>query len=256
MPIDARTGVFYALHGQGQPLMITLPLMASFVDIFGTELQPVLDGYLQRLTDRYRVLLLDYPSIGGSRDIAPQDLTADRVCSDLLGVASAAGFDRFAFWGYSWSGAVGLQLATRTDRLSALVIGGWPPLDGPYREILAAARRKLPNPEPSSLKILRSAAQYAQWIAYYESMLDWPERQAVSRIACPRMVYFGANGDLVEAGIEVTIASNIRRQLGTLQAGGWTVQELPGQGHGVCMVPELVVPPVRAFLDSSLGGPL
>jgi len=253
MPIDARTGVFYVLHGQGRPLMITLPLMASFVDIFGADLQHVLDGYLQRLTDRYQVLLVDYPGIGGSRDIAPQDLTVERVCSDLLGVASAAGFDRFAYWGYSWSGAVGLQLATRTDRLSALVIGGWPPLDGPYREILAAARRKQPNPEPSSLKILRSPAQYAQWIAYYESMQDWPERQAVTSISCPRMVYFGEEGDLIEAGIPVTIASNIRRHRGTLQDQGWTVHEVPGQGHGVCMVPELVVPAVRAFLDKALA---
>lgn len=253
MPLDSRTGVFYALHGQGRPLMITLPLMASFGDIFGTELQPVLDGYLDRLTDSYRVLLVDYPSIGGSRDIAPQDLTADRVCADLLGVASAAGFDRFAYWGYSWSGAVGLQLAARTDRLSALVIGGWPPLDGPYREILAAARKKLPDPEPSSLKILRSAAQYAQWIGYYESMLDWPERKAVSRITCPRMVYFGGQGDLIEAGIPVTIASNIRRHRGTLQAQGWTVHEVPGHGHGVCMMPALVVPLARAFLDKALA---
>lgn len=252
MPLDPHTGVFYALHGQGQPLMLTLPLMASHTAIFGAEAQAMLDGYLDALTDRYRVLLVDYPSIGGSRDIAPQDLSADRVCADLLGVASAAGFDRFAYWGYSWSGAVGLQLAARTDRLSALVIGGWPPLDGPYREILSAARRKSPHPEPSSLKILRSPAQYAQWIAYYESLLGWNERDAVARIACPRMVYFGGEGDLVEAGVPVTIASNIRRHRATLEAQGWTVHEIAGQGHGGAVMPALAVPPVRAFLDEVL----
>jgi len=252
MPLDPASGVFYEVQGRGQPLLIGLPLMASFTQLFGSELQGVLDGYLDRLTDRYRVLRVDYPSIGGSRDIAPEALTADRVCADLLAVATAAGFDRFAYWGYSWGGAVGLQLASRTDRLSALVIGGWPPLDGPYREILAAARLKLPHPEPSSLKVLRSEAQYAQWIAYYESMLDWPELDAVSRITCPRMALFGGLGDLIEAGIPVTIASNIRRNRDTLQARGWTVHEVPGQGHGVCMMPELVVPPVRAFLDEVL----
>jgi pimeloyl-ACP methyl ester carboxylesterase len=250
MPLDERTGVFYTLHGQGRPLLITLPLMASFTEIFGAELEPVLRGYLDRLTDAYRVLLVDYPGIGGSRDIAPQQLTADKVCAELLGVATAAGFDRFAYWGYSWSGAVGLQLASRTDRLDALVVGGWPPLDGPYESILAAARKKLPSPEPSSLKILRSPQQYAQWIAYYESMLGWRERESVERIACPRMVLFGGDGDLVEAGIPVTIASNIRRQRATLQQLGWTVHEIAGHSHGVCMQPELVVPPVRAFLDT------
>ena len=253
MPLDPHTGVFYALHGQGRPLMITLPLMASHTAIFGADAQAMLDGYLEPLVDRYRVLLVDYPSIGGSRDIAPQELTAERVCADLLGVARAAGFDRFAYWGYSWGGAMGLQLAARSDRLNALVVGGWPPLQGPYREILAAARLKLPNPEASSLKVLRSPAQYAQWITCYESLLGWDEADAVARIGCPRMVYFGAEGDLVEAGVPVTIASNIRRQRATLEAQGWTVHEITGQGHGGAALPAPAVPPVRAFLDRVLA---
>jgi pimeloyl-ACP methyl ester carboxylesterase len=250
MPLDPATGVFYELHGQGKPLMITLPLMASHTELFGAGSAAMLAGYLDRLTDRYEVLLVDYPSIGKSRDIAPHELTADRVCADLLGVASAAGFDRFIYWGYSWSGAVGLQLASRTERLTALVIGGWPPLDGPYDNILAAARRKLPNPELSSMKILRSAAQYAQWIHFYESLHGWNEREAVARIACPRLVYFGEKGDLIEAGIPVTIASNIRRSRATLELQGWTVHEVAGADHGGAALPELVVPLVQRFLDS------
>jgi pimeloyl-ACP methyl ester carboxylesterase len=250
MPLDPASGVFYDVQGQGQPLLVGLPLMASFTQLFGTELQGVLDGYLDRLTDRYRVLRVDYPSIGGSRDIAPQDLTADRVCADLLAVATAAGFDRFAYWGYSWGAAVGLQLAARTDRLSALVLGGWPPLGAPYEGILQATRLKQPDPEPSSLKVLRSKAQYRQWETWYASMLDWPEAESVARIQVPKMVFFGGEGDLVEAGIPIRIASIIREQRSTLEGQGWVVREHAGQGHGVCMAPELVVPPVRAFLDA------
>lgn len=252
MPLDPASGVFYELQGQGTPLLVGLPLFASFTQIFGSELQPVLDGYLDRLTDRYRVLRVDYPSIGGSRDIAPEDLTADRVCADLLAVASAAGFDRFAYWGYSWGAAVGLQLAARTDRLSALVLGGWPPLGAPYDDLLRATRLKQADPEPSSMKVLRSKDQYRQWEAFYASLQGWPEAESVARIACPKLLYFGADGDLVEAGIPVRIASIIREHRATLEAQGWLVHELPGQGHGVCMVPELVVPPVRAFLDRTL----
>jgi pimeloyl-ACP methyl ester carboxylesterase len=252
MPLDPSTGVFYELHGQGQPLLITLPLMASYTAIFGPQAQPMLSGYLDRLTDRYRVLLVDYPSIGGSRNIAPHELTANRVRADLLGVASAAGFDQFAYWGYSWSGAVGLQLATRTNRLTALVVGGWPPLDGPYGAILAAARIKLPNPEASSLKVLRNPAQYAQWIYFYESLAGWPEREAVASISCPRLVYFGGEGDVVEAGVPVPIASNIRRQRGALTAMGWQVHEVAGQTHAGMASPDLAVPPVRQFLDRVL----
>jgi hypothetical protein len=93
MPLDPATGVFFEMHGPstGRPLMITLPLMASFGEIFGAELEPVLAGYLDRLTDRYRVMLVDYPSIGRSHDIVPAELTANRVCADLLGVARRPG---------------------------------------------------------------------------------------------------------------------------------------------------------------------
>ena len=252
MPLDSASGVFYDVQGQGQPLLIGLPLMASLTQIFGSEMQDVLDGYLDRLTDRYRVLRVDYPSIGGSRDIAPQDLTADRVCADLLAVATAAGFDRFAYWGYSWGAAAGLQLASRTDRLTALVLGGWPPLGAPYDAILQATRLKQSDPEPSSLKVLRSKDQYRQWEAYYSSMVDWAEAESVASIHVPKMVYFGGDGDLVEAGIPIRIASIIRENRTMLEKQGWTLKEVPGQGHGVCMTPDLVVPPVRYFLDLSL----
>lgn len=252
MPLDPTSGVHYEVRGQGQPLLIGLPLMASFTELFGSELQPVLDGYLNRLTDRYRVLRVDYPSIGGSRDIAPEALTADRVCADLLAVASAAGFDRFAYWGYSWGAAAGLQLAARTHRLTALVMGGWPPLGAPYAGILQATRLKQANPEPSSLKVLRSKDQYRQWETYYASMLNWPEAESVARIACPKMAFFGGEGDLVEAGIPIRIASIIREHRAQLEAQAWTVHEIAGQGHGVCMAPELAVPPVRSFLDTVL----
>jgi pimeloyl-ACP methyl ester carboxylesterase len=252
MPLDSASGVFYDVQGQGQPLLIGLPLMASLTQIFGSEMQDVLDGYLDRLTDRYRVLRVDYPSIGGSRDIAPQDLTADRVCADLLAVATAAGFDRFAYWGYSWGAAAGLQLAARTDRLTALVLGGWPPLGAPYDAILQATRLKQSDPEPSSMKILRSKQQYRQWETYYASMLSWCEGESVARIRIPKMVFFGSEGDLVEAGVPIRIASIIREQRTTLEGQGWEICELADQDHGVCMAPQLVVPPVRAFLDGAL----
>ena len=252
MPLDPVSGVHYELHGQGAPLLLTLPLMASHVEIFGDEQAAVLHGYLDALVDRYRVLLVDYPSIGKSRDIATDDLTAERVCADLLAVADAAGFARFAYWGYSWSGAVGLQLADRTDRLSALVVGGWPPLGAPYAGILEATRRKRAAPEASSLKILRSAAQYAQWETYYASMAEWDEAGSIGRITCPKMVFFGSQGDLVEAGVAIPIASAIRTHRVELEAQGWVVVELAGHGHGVTLLPELVVPPVRRFLDKVL----
>src|SRR4029453_3987614 len=60
------------------------------------------------LKDAFRVVAFDDHGPGG-----------------LLAVADATGADRFAYYGYSWLALSGLQLALRTDHLSALVMGGF-----------------------------------------------------------------------------------------------------------------------------------
>jgi pimeloyl-ACP methyl ester carboxylesterase len=253
MPIDPHSGVFYELHGEGAPLMLTLPLMASHTKIFGAQAGAVKEAYLAALSERYRVLLLDYPSIGASRDIPPDQLTAERVCSDLLSVATAAGFERFAYCGYSWSAAVGLQLAARSNRLTALAIGGWPPLGAPYAEILAVSRAKIGKVDPGAMVILRNADQYRQWSTFYASIVGhWDEAAAVGALDLPKLIYFGGDGDLVEAGIDVKIASLIRANRKALESQGWLVRAFPGHGHDLAMEAAIVAPVIRAFLDRAL----
>lgn len=253
MPMDPKSGVWFELAGEGVPLLIGLPLMASHVEIFGPEAAAMHKAYLDGLSDRFRVCTVDYPSIGRSRDIPPEDLTADRVCADLLSVADAAGFDRFAYFGYSWSGAVGLQLAARTDRLLALAIGGWPPLDGPFDAISAAVHDRIGKVEPSAMTILRTPDQYRQWATFYASIDGWSDRAETLRIACPTFVLFGGEGDLVEAGHSVPIASRIRQSRPELEALGWDVVEVPDQGHYVITDSAAVLPPLRRFLDRATG---
>lgn len=251
MPVDPASGVWFELRGEGHPLLIGLPLMASHAEVFGDG-GALRDDYLAHLADRYRVCLVDYPGIGRSADMPPDSLTAERVCADLLSVADAAGFGRFAWFGYSWSGAVGLQLASRTDRLTALAIGGWPPLDAPYEAIHAAVRARIGNVPASAMTVLRTSHQYRQWSTFYASLDDWDEHAAVAAITCPALVVFGADGDLVEDGHPVPIASTIRRTRPRLEALGWEVVELPDQGHPVVMHADLVAPPLRAFLDRAV----
>ncbi|MGK3998234.1 alpha/beta fold hydrolase [Sorangium sp. So ce1024] len=239
--------IHHETHGQGAPLLLGFPLMASPWP--GDPELAVLKGYLERLTDRYRVLVVDYPIVGpgvGKSDPIPAgDVTADRVCADLLAAADAAGFDRFAFWGFSFGGVVGLQLACRTDRLTALVCGGWPPLGAPYGDMLRisrkmAAARGIPEREDP-------------FVTFYESIEGWPEAEAVQRIACPRMTFTGAE-DAVEFPGESTvrIGSTIGERRGELERLGWHVTEIPGRDHAVFMDPATVVPLVRAFLDRSV----
>ena len=90
---------------------------------------------IEGLGDAFQVVAFDYE--GHVLQVPkPDSLTPANLAGDLLAVADAAGADRFAYYGYSWLALAGLQLAIRSDRVAALVMGGYPPLDGPYTEML------------------------------------------------------------------------------------------------------------------------
>jgi pimeloyl-ACP methyl ester carboxylesterase len=245
-----RAGVYYEVHGkQGRPLFLGFPIMASPDAFPSGNARPVVHRFLEQLTDRYQVLVADYPSVGRSATLPPSEFTTQRVCADLLGVADAAGFQRFAWWGGTFGAVTGLLLATRTDRLSALVSIGWPPLGAPYATMLRGTRINVTNPPPHSLGILRSPGQYAQWVTFYESLEGWPEAAEVSRISCPRLVAYGANYEADVAGIPLHPAATIRERRSELEAFGWRVIEVPDCGAGLLFDPETQVPIVRGFLD-------
>ena len=248
MPHDKTTGIYYEIHGNGYPLFLGFPVMASHGEIFGNG--SVLTGFLERLTDRYRVLVIDYPSIGKSASIPPAELTAARTSEDMLAVADAAGFDRFAWWGGTFGAMIGLQLASQSDRPSALICAGWPPLGAPYADMLRGVRLNAADPPAHARQILREPSQYAQWVPFYESLQRWPEAQAVARIQCPQMAVFGSDAESDVAGIPLHIAATLRERRLELEALGWRVTEIPGRDTGLILDPESLVPAVREFLDA------
>jgi pimeloyl-ACP methyl ester carboxylesterase len=236
------TSIYFETHGEGIPLILSFPIFASPWQ--GDPELAVLRGYLDRLRDRYRVLVMDYPNltpgVGKTAPIPAEEFTADRVAADLLRVADAAGFDRFAFWGFSWGGVIGLQLAARTDRLTALVCGGWPPLGAPYADMLTITRMMAAAPDLT--------VRVDQFATFYESIQGWPE-EALS-LDCPKLTFIGADDEMAYPdGITLHLASTIRDRRPELEARGWEVVEVPGKDHGLFTDPETAVPVVREFLD-------
>jgi pimeloyl-ACP methyl ester carboxylesterase len=240
-----RTSVRYEIQGTGIPLLLGYPIKAS-----ATLQDPegaLVKGYLDRLTDRYRVLVLDYPE---TTSLAANDFTAHRVCEEILGIAEQAGFDRFAWWGFSWGGLIGLQLACRTQRLTALICGGWPPLGGPYDAMLRAMRTLAATPAPNA------NMSFDRFVHFYEDARSWSEldaMQCVHRIQCPRMTFVGSADDLEIAGVNLHLAATIRERRSDLEKLGWHVAEIEGRDHSIYTDPGAVVPVVRAFLDRALA---
>ncbi|GGQ73327.1 alpha/beta hydrolase [Couchioplanes azureus] len=220
----------------------------------------------------FRVVAADYED-HLTHHPKPHTLTAAAAAEDLLAVADAAGVERFAYYGYSWLALTGLQLAIRTDRLTALVMGGFPPLGGPYAAMLtvtrAAHRMALahrdgpaaPATEPrpgdwDSVEFTRTPEQTGQFVTLYESLRDFDEPAALDRLRLPRFAFAGADDDMAYGprwdDAHVAIAEPLRRHRDELTARGWAVQLVPGADHLGAMQARTVLPMLTPWLREHL----
>lgn len=217
-----------------------------------------------------RVIAADYEGHLAAHP-KPGSLDASAVAVDLLAIADAAGADRFAYYGYSWLALAGLQLAIRTDRLTALAMGGFPPLGGPYGPMLtvtrAAHRMALAGPDPhrdpaapiepgdwDSVEVTQSPEQTQQYVTLYESLQDFDERAALDRIDIPRLAFAGEHDNITYGaawdGAYVPIGEALQHNQEELTRRGWTVGLVPEADHIGAMQANAVLPILVPWLAS------
>ncbi|NUO60943.1 MAG: alpha/beta hydrolase [Hamadaea sp.] len=260
--------VAYEVHGTGPAVLLPVnpqPIEGAKADemrawgVNPANGRDLIDG----LADAYRVVAFDYE---GHRLAHPTELTPDRLAQDLLDVADAAGVDRFAYYGYSWLALAGLQLALRTDRLTTLVMGGFPPLDGPYAPMLTVTKAthdlavdpsSWTGPADSvwdSAEMTLSPEQTGQFVVLYEALQSFSD--AAVSLSVPRLCFAGS-ADVIAYGpkwgdVTVDIAGPLLRRRDDLEAAGWAVRVLDGLDHTGAMQAAAVLPVLRPWLDSVL----
>jgi pimeloyl-ACP methyl ester carboxylesterase len=220
----------------------------------------------------FRVITADYEGHLAQHP-KPRTLDASAVAADLLAVADAAGADRFAYYGYSWLALAGLQLAIRTDRLTALAMGGYPPLGGPYETMLdvtrtahrmALANRDTPPDvveiEPGdweSAEVTQTPEQTEQYVTLYESLRDFDERAALDRLTVPGLAFAGADDNIAYGpkwgNAYVAIGEPLARHRDELVQRGWTVEIVPDADHMYAMHAATVLPILLPWLTATLG---
>ena len=218
----------------------------------------------------FRVITADYEGHLAEHP-KPRTLDAAAVAADLLAVADAAGADRFAYYGYSVHAVAGLQLAVRTDRLTALAIGGYPPLGGPYRPMLAVTRAahrmalanrdtppQITEIEPGdwdAAEVTQSPEQTEQYVTLYESLQDFDERAALDRLTVPRLAFAGEKDNIAYGrkwdDAYVAIGEPLRRHRDELVERGWTVEVIPGADHMSAMHAATVLPILVPWLTAA-----
>jgi pimeloyl-ACP methyl ester carboxylesterase len=233
----------FEVYGDGPWLIVGWPIRTRNTPPQFDPAASVRDRYLDELTESYRVALLDYPPTGENARAAVDSFTPERVCGDVLAAADAMGANRFAWSGYSWSSVVGLQLAARADRITALICGGWPPIGAPYREMLAWADGRA---ERSGLP------DWAMTATYYRGLQSWSERDALSHTVCPRMAFAGSDDVIESEGSTFRVGPLLHEHRAELEAMGWRVEIVDGHRHDLFMHPDVVIPLIRSFLDPIL----
>jgi pimeloyl-ACP methyl ester carboxylesterase len=214
------------------------------------------------LSDVARIVAFDYEGHALAHPM-PDTLTPDNLARDFLAVAEAAKADRFAYYGYSWLALSGLQLATTTDRLTGLAMGGYPPIDGPYDEMLKvttagwelATGKRQSQGEDAWASASLQPDQSKQFLTLYESLRGFDDRAAEAAIpkSVEKLAIVGEK-DEIQYGptwgdVFVSLAAPTIRARDELEQSGWQVHILGGLDHTTAMQTQAVLPILRPWLE-------
>ncbi|MEP6758384.1 MAG: alpha/beta hydrolase, partial [Actinomycetota bacterium] len=119
MPTIERGGVHLFFDDAGSGLPVVFHTGGA-----GSSAMWRAGGYVERLSG-FRRILFDHR--GRGRSDRPTDPAAHRVSEyvdDVSALAEHLALERYAFFGYSFGGLIGLELAARDPRVAALVVLG------------------------------------------------------------------------------------------------------------------------------------
>ncbi|MEK3660326.1 alpha/beta hydrolase [Paenibacillus sp. FSL E2-8871] len=233
--------------------------------------------FVEGLADTFQVLYFDYE--GHLFQHPVDNLTVDHIVKDLLLIADEMNVKSFSYYGYSWLALIGLQLAIRTNRLESLVMGGFPPYNGPYQEMLivtqkthtqalnnqneAAEKSSMETENPDeidwdNIKVSMDTRVTAQFVALYESLTAFDDRSIHQLLSLPKLAFAGENDTIVYGenfgNVTVDIAGILKKNTTKLCDLGWDVEVLTGSqmDHTKAMQPAMVIPLIKPWFIKQL----
>jgi pimeloyl-ACP methyl ester carboxylesterase len=105
-------------------------------------------GYVARLAKQFTVVTIDIRGNGESGRLTTESgFWFERINEDILAVADAVKAQRFSLWGFSYGANVGRYLASRSDRVSSMIIIGIN-FGAAVNDTFLTLIRKMTAPEP------------------------------------------------------------------------------------------------------------
>lgn len=234
------SSIYFEVHGGGDRFLFLGPGTAAPRAIPAAPGQPPLiaevaetlarykQAYIDALGSKFRLIFIEYPG----NEPKLYTLTPAAVARDYLAIADAAGAKEFAYAGFSWGCVTGLQLALRTDRMTALACGGFPVLDGIYEDMLTTTRAMASGPASLYGLEANSPENGRQFLTYYEGLQSFDDRLIQDALDIPRLNWIGDQDLPTLNGKPLThMGQLIVRSRAELEAAGWDVKIIPGKNH-------------------------
>lgn len=175
--------IAYRVHGAGPPLL-------------APECNYSWDGKVEaHLAERFTLIVSSPRDYGHSTRTGGPDYQAARWATDLQSVAQHLGYERFLFFGYSFTGAFGPWLARRlraTDTVMAVTAGGFPLL-GDYRVTLTDVEGQAGELErdPEALAKVQPRFDPLAARAFYRDLATLAPDALVDDLPCPLYCFWG-----------------------------------------------------------------
>ena len=248
------TILYFEVYGEGdKTLLLGMgTAQANIPEILPEELKRALkdakNAYIDGLADDYRLVFFEYPG-----EPKMYTLTPGTVALDYLAVADAAGADHFAYAGFSIGCVTGMQLALRTDRLNALSCGGFPTIDGPYKDMLKVTRAMHQGPVTLYGQLHAHNPAFARSIVtLYEGLQTYNDRAIQGQLTMPRLSWIGDQDQVTLNAEKLThLGQTVIKNRAELEKHGWDVIILPGRNHLDALMPAVQVPLIAKWLKDN-----
>ncbi|SDS87675.1 hypothetical protein SAMN05444162_2499 [Paenibacillaceae bacterium GAS479] len=288
--LSDRTEIEVGFSGDRHGKVVMLPVAKK--PIYGSEAEALKQwgidpeagkSLTEGLADSFGIIAFDYED-HLFRHPKPEDLTPERIAEDFLRIADGMNVDCFSYYGYSWLALAGLQLAIRTDRLEALIMGGFPPYEGPYKEMLIVTehtyKQALSNANTGSstskIETIENAGEEIDWnsitvtinpsvakqfVTLYRNLADFDDRSVQNKLLqLPKLAFAGEQDTIVYGdnfgGVTVDIIGLLVKNKANLIERGWNVEILcedaMNMDHTKAMQPAKVVPLIKRWLIEKL----
>jgi pimeloyl-ACP methyl ester carboxylesterase len=213
-------------------------------------------GHVAALAPHSTVATLDLRGHGDSdKPTDPLAYGAERLLDDVHAVADALGSERFAYWGFSYGGTIGVQATAHAPRVTRTVIAvsmfGWQGEQEWLRQGIARIERVIGALEHGRLDTLSLAdedraalARLSPYIvrACLKGIANFPGVEPAAAL-CPAFLYTSTRDHARPA---------IQAQRPALEAAGIRVAVYDGLTHSQLVTArEVVLPPVQAFLQET-----